>query len=282
MSKLIGWGEVVSFPLVMMGGSSSSSQPKDVTPPAIAALRTPFANTITSLLGTTGQGSGGNPLSGIPSFDPSTSSNLAAPIGSNEQSLLDSLMTDQNSGASAAANSYLTDVLNGKYLPGSSNSNPFLNAAIQSAQAPTLQGLTNTLGQVLPGQFTQAGQFIQPKGSSAFDRAAALATGQASQALSGIASGMSSQEYENERTLQQGAVPLAQSQVQTTIANLNAQALPRLIQQQGIQNGLSEYQSRLQTLLGVLGSLSGSPLTAVGNTSNSSSTTGIAPILAAL
>lgn len=83
-------------------------------------------------------------------------------------------------------------------------SNPFMDAAIQAAIRPVQEGLTQQLTRELPGRFTQAGQFVQPQGSSAFDRAAALASTGAANAMTDAAGKISfaSTEAERDRMLQ--------------------------------------------------------------------------------
>lgn len=208
--------------------------------------------------------------------------------------------------------------------------NPFLQAAIEAAQRPTQQALEETLSRTLPGRFTQAGQFVQPQGSSAFDRAAALATRGASDSLADIATNMSYQAYdanaqrqfeaqqatqaqqaeaaaqelerrgqfeeaartrqaaateselnrnaqqqEAERQRQQEAA-LAQpgvssQEINNLLANLQAQALPRTIQDLGIERGLEQFNNQVNALLSTLGITAGVTRPVVGNTSSSSS-----------
>lgn len=242
--------------------------------------------------------------------------------------------------------------------------NPFLQSAIEAAQRPTLQGLEETLSRTLPGRFTQAGHLIQPGGSSAFDRAAAIASRGATQELGDIATRMSYNAFEaaqgreasaleNElarrgqfglqtQSLEAGAmqnqldralqVPgmeaqlqqigantdlalaqlptqmaetalrlaqargqeagtgltqaqtgtqnaqtdLTQSQVRgsevdTAIKNLQAQALPRLIQDMGLERGIEAFNNNVNSLLATLGIASGVTRPVVANESKSSS-----------
>lgn len=65
--------------------------------------------------------------------------------------------------------------------------NPFSDAYINQAQRRTMENLEETLGRTLPGRFTQAGHIVQPQGSSAFDRAAAIASRGATQEMGDIA-----------------------------------------------------------------------------------------------
>ena len=221
--------------------------------------------------------------------------------------------------------------------------NPLLQAYITAAQRPTLENLTETLTRDLPSRFTAAGQFVQPTGSSAFDRAAAIAsrgaanaigdigtnigyqgynldrtlqeqaineqqnrllsaaTGTAGNALSAAqgnqttalgagqsnlsailsalqgnqSAGLEAQKanqgaYETERQLQQGGVQLNQQEVQNTIQNLQAQALPRLIQQYGLDQGLQQFNNQVNNLMTLLQTAGGVTHPVIGNQSSSS------------
>lgn len=257
----------------LFGGSSqqSVSGPVSTTPTQFQALRGPVADALRGLIGTGLQQGGGT-------YDPSTGSQYAVPMTAQEQALLGTLSPGGNT-LTAEAQAYLKNVMGGAYLPGGSNQNPFLEAAIKAAQRPTLQGLEQTLTRDLPGRFTAAGHFIQPQGSSPFDRAAAIATRGAAQALSDIATNISSQAYTTERGLQQGAVGLSQQEVQNTISSLQASALPRLIEQYGVDKGLEQFNTRIETILKALAVASGLPLVSVANQTTASGTSsgGIIP-----
>jgi len=234
----------------LFGGSKSTSEPVDMTPKPFKNLQQPFADILKQLLGT---GTGGG-MTGIPQYGAAEAQaagqNLAAPMTANEQTSLDQL---QQQSVNPNAQNYINDLLAGKYLPGGEMANPFLNASIEAAQRPTLENLEETLSRVLPGRFTQAGQMTQPQGSSAFDRAAAIATRGATQAMADIATQLSFGTQEAERGRQQEAITLNSQQLDSQIKNLQAQGLPRLIQQLGIDNGLQEFQTRIQALLAALG-----------------------------
>lgn len=259
---MLSFGDIVRG---LFGGSKTQQQsqatstPSDLTPDEFSNLRGPFADALLSSL------TSGGPQYGGP---------LNAPIGANEQTSLNQLMGQ--TGPNTDRQGYLNDVIGGKYLPGSSGGNPFLDAAIREAQRPTLEGLTDTLTRALPGRFTAAGQFTQGNsgqqgGSSAFDRAAALASNGAANALAGIATNMSYQGYNDERNRQQSAVQLDQAEVDTTIKNLQAQALPRLIQEVGIERGMQLFQTNVQSVLATLQLLAGVTQPHLANTSQQTS-----------
>lgn len=240
----------------LFGGSKSTKKPVDVTPPEIAGLRSPFADAMKTLLGGSGAPAS---MAGIPEFE----GPLAAPMAPGEEAALSTLSADDP--LQAARRSTLEATLRGDYLPGGPGSNPFLDAAIRAAQRPTLEGLTEALDRSLPGRFTQAGQFVDPRGSSAFDRAAAIATRGATQEMGDIATRMSSGNFEAERGRQMQAVQLGQEEVNTMVTNLQAQALPRLIQDMGLERGREEFQKRLNALLQSLSIITQTPLQTVAS-----------------
>lgn len=256
----------------IFGGGSNTSQSTS-TPsnqnPFTSALQAPVTNEATSLL-----------QNGLPQYTPN--SNLAAPITSAETSDLSNLqsMTAPNN----SSTSYLNGVLAGNYLPGGSQQNPFLSAAVTAAQRGTMNDLNDTLSKSLPGQFLAAGQNTNPtNGSSAFDTAGALYASRSAQSMADIATNMNNSAYTTERANQQQAVGLQQQEVQTTINNLQAQALPRLIQQYGIDEGLQQFQAQTSQLLQLLGTAGGIAAPVIGNTTQSTGTatqeTGIVPAL---
>lgn len=230
--------------------SQSSSTPVDMNP--FAGLRPEFQTELSSWLKSMSTDASQPATPGV-----------TAPIGANEQSVLDQLMTSTS--ASNPRNQLLNKTMQGDFLPGGSSQNPFLQASIEAAQRPTFQALEETLGRTLPGRFAVAGQQTQPQSSSAFDRAAAIATRSATQAAADIATNISASAYNKERDLQTAAVPLSQAEVDTSIKNLQAQALPRLISELGIERGLAEFQSRTQSLLQLLQLIGGVTAPAIAN-----------------
>lgn len=257
---------MVDFLASLFGGSQQSSTPTDMTPDAFKSLQGPFAQYLSTMLS---QGGG-----------PKYQGPLQANMGANEGDLLGQLMGQTNPGN--ARGQLLDKTMSGGFLPGQPGANPFLDAAIRAAQQPTMQGLTETLTRDLPGRFTAAGQFIQPQGSSAFDRAAAIATRGAADASANIATNMSSQAYESERGRQQQAIPLSQQEVQSTISNLQAQALPRMIQENGIDRGISLFKDQTQQLMQILGILAGVTQPTIASQSQGDSAKGIIPGLTGL
>jgi uncharacterized membrane protein len=193
--------------------------------------------------------------------------------------------------------------------------NPFLSSAITAAQTPTMQNLQETLGQGLPSQFAAAGQHVQPGASSAFDRAGDIAVRGATQEMGNIASTMSNQFYGQQQAQQaasdmqnnaqtgqamqtelsnefaggqnaqnrqlqaaQVAPTATSTQVSNMVQNLQAQALPRLIQQYGIENGMSQFNNQVNSLLSTLGIAGGVTKPTVGQSSSSQQKPNLLPL----
>jgi hypothetical protein len=283
------------------GMNSSSQEPKNVTPPELAANYAPFSQVIQSLLGS-GKGRNFDATSGIPKAP----GPFTAPMGPEESAsfanfnnpssfqgvgnYVQSSLANQGALPALGINSYVRSALAGDYLPGANKSNPFLQGAITAAQRPTQQALQDTLSRSLPGQFAQAGQFAQPgMGSSAFDMAAATAYGRGANAMGDIATNISSNAYGQERQLMQeagqlgqaqhaqqigqqlGAAQLGQAQRASLVNQLQANALPRMIQQQGISTGLQQFQQNISNLLSALGLATGqSGMSNIGQSGSSS------------
>lgn len=241
----------------MFGGSetdaSSSSTQTNYTDPSLSKLAPDLATTLKGMLTSFGPqiANSGNPTANA---TPTTQAGMSG----NESNLINTIQGQVGPGTASAG--YIKDTLGGKYLPGQPGGNPFLQAAITAAQRPTLDNLSETLSRTLPGRFTANGQLIQANtgdqgGSSAFDRAAGVATRGASQSIADIASKMSSDAYTTERGNQNVAAQLDQGQVDNTIKALQASALPRLIQQNGLDQGLALFQQQTSTLLDLLKTL---------------------------
>jgi hypothetical protein len=236
-------GGIVSGLFGDKGKPGQPGQVIDVSPEAFNALQPDVAAGIQSLL----QSGGGPQFSGP----------FAAPVTGQEQSLLNNIFSQvqQPGQGAAAAMPLLQQILSGQFL--SPDSNPFLQQSIAAAQRPLIQQFQeNTLPQ-LQAQFTRAGQFIQPQGSSPFDMAAARASSGLADALGDVSTRLTADNFNQERARQLPAAGLAagldQQQLQSTIQGLQAAALPRLVEDLGIERGLQEFQRRIQVLLQALG-----------------------------
>lgn len=265
-----------------MGASSSksSSKPVDMTPQAFKNLQQPFANLLTDVMNSF------NASGGAQALTQGYKGDLVAPITEGETQALDqlnqqtngqnlnSLIQEGNSAENAAASVQKLGV-------GGDPNDPLLSAYIKAAQRPTQQALEETLSRTLPGRFALAGQQTQPQSSSAFDRAAAIATRGAADAMGDIGTKISYQDLAAGRdrtaTAQQGAMDRSltaqKQQVDQTVQNLQSQALPRLINDMGIERGIDAFNARMTALLGGLG-IAGGTTTPVISTKSSSSSGG--------
>lgn len=169
--------------------------------------------------------------------------------------------------------------LAGGFLPGGDRANPFLESAIGIAQRPTMEALQQAVGRQIPGMFAaagqQVGQGVGRGGSTAKDLNVIRAAETGGRALGDIATNMSNQAYQFERGLQQGAIGLQQQDIGAMIANLQAQGLPRQIQDLGITRGIALGQQGVGNWLQGLQIAGQMPLQATGNTSQGTSSTGM-------
>lgn len=182
---------------------------------------------------------------------------LAVPLTSLEQQFVNligqrGLQGDPTLGAT---NQFTQDVLGGRFL--TPESNPFLQAQIEAAQRPVIQAFQDVALPRLQQDFTRAGQRIQPQSSSPFDRAAAIATRGLTQELGDISTQIVGENFARERALQEQratqAPALVREQLDQSIKSLQAVALPRLVEQLGLDKGVEEFRRRVDTLLQVLG-----------------------------
>lgn len=270
-------GVVSSVTDSLFGGSKSksrqSSTPVDLTPEEFEGLRGPVVEQLQNLFA---QG-GGQTFPGA----------TTAPITGNEQQLLDQLMqtSGQPSQATQAGQNFLQSLITGgqALTPVSAmgtgtpvgQENPFLAGAIEAAQRPLIENFQDVVAPALRAQFTTAGQQIQGQGSSPFQLAAARAQSGLANALGDIGAELAfqdlaqrqqlgSQEFQQGRALQtqqelagrgqqldavSQAAGIDRQQLESVLANLEAQALPRMIEQLGIERGLEEFRRREEQLL---------------------------------
>ncbi len=250
--------------------SQSTSTPQNYTNPILQGLANPLSSSLSqliqSLTSTTNNANANGGVTPVPQ----------APLTGQEGNLLNTIQGQVGPGTASA--SWIKNVLGGQYLPGSPGGNPELSAAITAAQRPTLDNLTQTLTQALPGRFAAAGQQLQPNspgseggGSSAFDNAAALAFNSAAHTSTDIASNIANNAWNVGTQQQTAAAGLDQNEVHNTIDALQATALPRLIQQNGINQGLQLFQTQVSNLLDVLKTIGAVQAPTLANTSQSTS-----------
>lgn len=234
--------------------SQQVSAPTEITPEAFQALQDPVAQAFLGLLG--GGGFTGPTTAGITG----TETDLVNQLG---------VLAGQPSPAQTAGTDLLMQTLSGQFLDPSSN--PFLQSTIQAAQRPLIEQFQDITLPRLTSQFTAAGQQVQPQGSSAFDRAAAIASRGLFNSLSDIATNIGAQNFQAERGRQQEGIEtgsrLVGQDIQNTIQALQGVALPRLIEQFGMDKGLEVFNQRIQTLLQAIQTAQGLPLFATGQVS---------------
>lgn len=198
------------------------------------------------------------------------------------QAGLDQILSQFTSGATPLQQAGQQDILKtlgGDYL--NPESNPYLSKTIESAIAPLRQEWENTILPNLKIGFSKAGQTITGTGSSPFDRAASLASNEYMRNIADIGTKIAGQNYQSERDRMLQALGLGQQatgqeigaqtsniagrqaeqglnqsaraqQTQELVSTLQAVALPRLIQQYGLDQGVTEFRNRLNTLMQLL------------------------------
>lgn len=226
----------------------------DITPEAYKKLRPLIGNLFQNLL--SGGTKGTTSISDVLSALGTATDTYTAPVTSGEQSALDQLIAGITpSAGSDAATNLLTSTLNGDYL--NPDSNPYLAQTIEDAIAPLRQEYQNTILPNLRIGFTQSGQTINPNGSSVFDRASALASNEYLRNVQATATKIASDNYTAERDRQAAAVDQQSnydtSTVNNLVSTLNAVALPRLIEQYGIDAGVEQYNTQMAQLMQLLG-----------------------------
>lgn len=229
----------------LLGGSAGTpgtpGQIVDVLPEELVPLRTDITQTLQPILGG-GQQAGGPFVAGI---------------GGAEQDLLN-ILTTQGAGqrvAGGAAQDILSQTISGQFLDPSTN--PFLQSTIEAAQRPTLQAFQDIASPALRGAFTAAGQNItQGLGSSPFEQALNVERSRTQQNLADIATNIAGQNFQAERGRQQqatlGQPAFSQAELNRTITELQATALPRLIEDLGLERGLEQFNTQTQTILNAL------------------------------
>jgi hypothetical protein len=241
MSGLVSSGRDMLF-----GTSGRAPSVHDVTPSQFRDLRQPLADQFQALLAP----------GGIAGWQGAT----AAPMGGAEQDILSRIMGQmgQQPGTQQAQQT-LMQTAGGQFLDPASN--PFLAASIEAAQRPLIQQFQEEVVPGMRADFTRAGQTVQGTGSSPFQMAAARASSGFADALGDIGTRMASENFQQERTRQlqaASALPgVDRAQLESLMAGLEAQALPRMIEQMGIDRGMAEFQRQQNQLLQVLAMATG-------------------------
>ncbi len=229
-----------------MGGSSGSKpKVKDATPSEFKGIR---GSTAGGLEGIIDSGGGST-------FD-DFQTGPTVPLSSAEQGSIDQItrLLGEQGGLAQTGVDLLQKTAGGDFL--GADGNPFLNQFIEQSKLTAQKEFERfTLPRLQQG-FTAAGQTTAPGGSSPFDRAAAISTTDLLDRLSGIDTNIRAANFEAERGRQEAAardIPqLTRDQIDNTIAGLQAQIMPRLIDELGIERGIAEADRQMQSLLQAL------------------------------
>lgn len=265
----------------------------DITPDEFVALRGPLASILSGATSGTSSLSlagipdyQGNYSAPITSQENDLLSQLFGRAGADvPRAGLDSILSQFAQGGTAlqqAGQQGILDTLSGKYL--SPESNPWLSETVKAAQDDLQYDWENRVLPNLRTSFTGAGHTVTPGsfGSSAFDNAMSLAANEQTLQLQDLATQIYGENYSAERgrmldalglgqqetgqrigaqtaglTAQQGAqaqnLAERQAQTQELVDTLQAVALPRLIEQYGLDQGVTEFRNRMTQLLQLLG-----------------------------
>ncbi len=233
------------------GGSSASSKPKDLTPEEFVAKRGLVADTLSNTI----QGGG-----------PQITGPFAAPVSGAEQFGLDKLQAGvfREGGLGAAQDDFLRGALSG------GQQNPFLQETIDAA---TRSFTENAQLEELRDRamFTSGGQKLQ--GSSAFteDRLRDMRDKQSQ--VADTASQIAFQDHALRAQQQIEAAALVNARFSEMRESISTLALPRLVEQFGLDKANEEMERRIaaiESATAALGNLS-SPQGQIGQVSNSSS-----------
>lgn len=248
--------------LARMGGTVGAQSPTGVAP-----ITSNEQQLLDMIMGSvTGQAQAGTP--GTTAMD--TLSKLATMNGS-----LSPLASGR---AGAEGMALIENILSGRTMDPASN--PNLEASIRTAQRPLLQQFEDELAG-LTSAATRYGQYTGGNASSPFEAARMRLQGDLAGALGDVSTRLVAENFSAERQrqlellgLQSGAfesganraltaataIPgVARGQLETLMTALEAQALPRMVEQLGIEQGTAEFNRQQQQFMQLLGlALSGS------------------------
>lgn len=215
-----------------MSWGSSSSTPRDMTPEAFKQLQPFVAGQVRNL-------SGGGPAYQGP---------FAAGMGGAERAAFRNVQNMAfNSPVSAATDAELAKTIGGGYL--TPDSNPFMQGMMDAAVRPIMTQFRE--GEEMDrALFTRSGQKIQH--SSPFSTARAKAVEGTASAIGDATSRVANQAYQQERQNQLHAMTTASARFQNSLQALQASALPRMIEEMGIERGMAEFNRRMEMIRDVL------------------------------
>jgi len=231
------------------GSEGSPAQLVDPTPPEFVGLREPIAEGLRGFIGGEQKFLDSQQFQNIDQFTGQITSGETGALGGLgnfiDANPLQGVVQDQ-----------LQQTISGQFL--SPDSNPFLQQTINAATRPLLEGFERITLPGLKSDFTRLGQVIRPgepvgRASSPFNQAAAIAQGDVLSQVSDIASKIAGENFQQERGRQLQAVrdqgQLRTSEVNNLLQRLQAEALPRLIQEIGLDRALQQFNQFTQQLL---------------------------------
>lgn len=248
------------------GSSKSKTKAKDLTPKQFRALRPEFGEELSSTL--FGTGTSGGVFSGLQGEAPSLTQGTLDPnafargISSQEQALVDQIFGNAfGSPETAAADQFRTDTISGRFLePDEATRAAFFRPIEQAFE----QGRREDLG-----TFTQAGHIAST--SSPFARERRLGQRDFANALADAEVQLRQPALERQFAASQEANAQDAQRASTAVQRLQAVALPRLVEDLGVERGLQVYQQRVAQLMQLFNTgaqlLSATPI----NTGSSSS-----------
>ena len=220
----------------LLGTKGKPEEQVDLTPSEFAGTRGATADALKGLID-----SGGGAKTEGP---------LVAPISGNEQDLVRSAVeqADTNNPLARATRSLANRTAEGEFLTGGR----ILEEGVASALDPTRAAIER-LGLPTTGSELTASGGRVATGENPFATAANIAITGGQNALSDLETSVRSQSFLAEAARQQEAIKLASDVasggLKKTILGLKAAALPRLIEDLGIQRGLAEFNDRINRLL---------------------------------
>jgi hypothetical protein len=223
--------------------SKSKSKPIDVTPFEYKGLRPTVASGLDYYARTGG---------------PAYTGPLVAPVTNQEWGYVrgvDDVAMKRSAGVSGA-NAEVERTLRGDYL--NPESNPFLRAYVDAAVRPITEAREES-NLADRAQFARAGHRLSA--SSPFARAYNIGERGYADAISDVATNVYGTAYESERGRMADAVSkasmLQDAEVQRWLEGMKAAALPRLVEQLGIDAGREEFNRRVDVALQALATASG-------------------------
>lgn len=223
----------------LFGEDGTGEQIIDTTPGQFTNLRDPFTRSLTGLINS----GGGQGFQG----------DLTAGLSDEQKKLLGQINAQAGgtNGLQGQGRSLLSQTLDGRFLD--PKSNPFLQGTIDAANRGAIRNFNEITDPRLRSAFTRSGQTIQPGGSSPFDKALGQSQADVFNTLSDNATQIASANFQAERGRQQAGIGQAEAITQQdfnkSIQALQANELPRLIKDLGIQRGLAEFQNKVNTLI---------------------------------